>query len=408
MSSRALALILALLLPSSVFAEASSSDTTLSGAQIAESTYGFLQKLVDEDMPAVQSYDCKDGGCIPVDESRYTPQLLAWSLLADSSMQKTKPNDLYLNRINTKMDYLMKACYDEVNNCRGYEIYVNDATCIASIMQVYDAYSITKKPEHRDFLVGVGSCSTGATMSLPMIEAIYSRESALISQIHPNVKKVPYYSSRARLRLGWAESRLPQSLTHYQDGGFEFKQSACWVQLAKLELYKATGNESYLSQVKEFFGGAKLNEHLSGDPSLSLSVQDIGSCSESLLNLYDITKDSAYKREAHSLSQYLLDRYWDSPYNGVVSADGGFFAVPSNVQENRKLISDNAYIIYLFNRQAGDSFKVASVKAPSTTVSPASAAPSPLSGVGFIIIVIITIAILYFLSKSNVYKKGGG
>ena len=112
--------------------------------------------------------------------------------------------------------------------------------------------------------------------------------------------------------------------------------------------------------MQNFFDTARLSEHLIGDTSIYMYIQDLGSCIESLIELYKITEDSKYQTEGRSLSNYLINDYWDSEYKNLFNGDGGFLMTPSRDKSNYKKITDNSYAIYLFSQQSNTTFTISS------------------------------------------------
>jgi hypothetical protein len=112
-----------------------------------------------------------------------------------------------------------------------------------------------------------------------------------------------------------------------------------------------------LLQPVKFF--SKLDfESLSHNPNVyTIQLLDLEPCAESLINLYEITGDEKYKREAVALLSVLLENNWDSEYSKKYVGDNGFTSQGCSKSENwtscynnPKLLNENAHAAYLFAR----------------------------------------------------------
>jgi hypothetical protein len=97
---------------------------------------------------------------------------------------------------------------------------------------------------------------------------------------------------------------------------------------------------------------------LSHNPNVyTIQLLDLEPCAESLINLYEITGDEKYKREAVALLSVLLENNWDSEYSKKYVGDNGFTSQGCSKSENwtscynnPKLLNENAHAAYLFAR----------------------------------------------------------
>jgi len=338
----------------------SSGNITLTGAQIAEKTYGFLNTFVGKDNLPTKIYYC-DQGCNKED-SEGIPQGIAWSTLADASMYHLTKDEKYKTILNFKSDYLMNSCAAESNKCWGTEIYSNIDSCMYTVVQLHNTYTITQRPDFKDFLSNVGDCASHDFSGFPMLDAIVARQTILIYSIETvesrGLQRHLYLNSLSNYWLNESEAHRSVASLYYVGKDFEFRQGDCWIQNAKLEFYRATKDPRYLDDVELFFRQVGLAEHLGQSSIPLMTAQDIAACTESLLDLHEITNRKEYADEAGSLTANLLSNYWDSPISPVYNGDGGFLTIGKENPRNQKKISDNAYVIYVLSRQQNTIFTI--------------------------------------------------
>jgi hypothetical protein len=320
---------------------------TLSGNEIAVQSSGFIDSLRTDDeyyfiKECVENTTEKDCAIYDFDMNHSN----AWPLYAYTSLYKTTGDSSYLLKAKDDIQTLSNYCS------------LNPDDCLWILVQMIEYQKSINDTKYSSLITDLGQhLLTTSENNSTMLLGIESRELALFYGMNGESK----YMDEAKLRL--EESKNLWSNTGpdehqallYIDNGFSFYGYSCWSELAGIELYQATKNQTYLHNAVNFFDAANLDQHTTKIDQL-VALQP---CVESLLKLSSITGDQKYRNQAINISQYIVTYRWDpdiqiaTKYNG----DGGFLS-RVYMYDNWKIIPDTSYMIYLLTQMKDVQFQI--------------------------------------------------
>lgn len=359
MIKHVLSLILAFIVLS-----ANSAAVDVSGLDVAVKTLPFLESMPEKNGLIIYSKHCESGKCTPLTQAY--PQSRAWIVLAYAGLYEATGDQKYLDEATQNMEDLLA-------DCPPY----SGADCQYIGVQAEKIYTLTKNKEYLDYLKGLNEQLIPRGGGDDMLKAIAARELALAYKQGIYNTPVQLVGALKILMLDIDEGGV--LLTHE---GVELKRHSCWNQLAWTEFYKALDvrddNEVILSgmtvakikpqvlkQPTKFFDAINF-ETLSETSSVyTLTLTELEPCAEGLLDMYEITGDDAYKKKALALLGGILDRHWDSEYTKKYVGDNSFTAQGCREGDgeytcyrNNKILTDNAYAIYLYSRLKDEKFSL--------------------------------------------------
>ena len=137
---------------------------------------------------------------------------------------------------------------------------------------------------------------------------------------------------------------------------FTFYKDFCWMQLAKLELYDATGDEHWLNEVESFFESVDFSRLKEENQMPRFNVlTELQPCADALLRLHKASSEQRFLEDAIALEEHMLSYSWDSDALPECNGNNGFLSMlkldklQKNCEGNLKVHTDNAYSIYLFS-----------------------------------------------------------
>jgi len=302
--------------------------------------YINLQKRSDGYYDYVAHYEdqCRiegDAEVCPFGGENVFPVDNAWVVLAKLSAYDATGDSSYLAEANEDMRVLKDFCKEDPSQC----LWV--------VRQMVSYYKETGDSEVKELLQVFGNQLLATSRQRPMLLEIEARELALLSEIFFDVG----YLKEARKRLELAEKNPEESQLVYSNNGTEVYRDSCWYLVASLDMYSASGKESYLQDVRDFLKSSELREKFQEFPDMP-SLQP---CVESYQQLYDITKKGEYKETSQSIISYILETHWDSQYNKRFYGEG----MISNIADSTmNVLTDSAYMVYLLSNEPNFSFVI--------------------------------------------------
>lgn len=363
-SSRVAALVLVALVIAGVWLYMRPHEVEFTGLEVAALSAEFLESTQKDggvfyDMECFNAskviLDCRRDECrVAGIKNGYCDYALtpspahtssAWYLLANSGLYEATGNQTYYNRTLRALSAIAGECRTEID-CPGNYSSFDRGKCGFMLVQTAKAYEATGELSFKYVTEQIGGCDLYMPWTqVPMLSAIESRQYALLYSSAGN----DTFLMMAEGKLYYSDFYLNQSFLLYSVDGLDVTDASGWVQLARLELYKATGNESHLNGVEDFYRKARLSDHLGDTDSVaSILLSNI----ESLIILYDLTGDQSYADEAYALAQHFVTYYWDNSYHPVFEGDNGFLTLPtySNTESQIKTVTDNSHAAYLFSQ----------------------------------------------------------
>jgi hypothetical protein len=335
----------------------------LSGVQIARESESFLDSL-SENGVVFDTKECSDSGECSLSASSAVTTF-AWRMLAYSGLYSATNKSNYLELVK--------------ENYRSFRNASTGVNAFWSLVQVYEAFRVTQEIEYAKFLYNTGF---GLRSSLkydwdlsrpgsPMLHAIEARELAIVygvlgkDEIVSSLRKEKavfenqtlFEKDRAEFlnqslrALAAAEESNKLKPAVLQDMP-EFREDSCWIQAAKLELYKATGEEKYLRELQDFFKKARFGTRSRGEIGF-VSLGEVTPCTEVLHEL--ASSVASFAKDLNFLLQYFVVDDWDSSRARKCNGDNGFMAAYRSSENacggNEKFTSDACYSIFVLSRQ---------------------------------------------------------
>lgn len=321
---------------------------TLTGNEIAQRSANFLDLMRTNDGKYYFVQECVDNsteiGCYIYELS--TQNTNAWPLLAYTSLYKSTADSSYLEKAKEDMRILSEYCS------------ANSEDCLWILVQMIEYQKATGDTQYSSLISNLGQqLLVTSEKNSTMLLGIESRELALLYGMNGNETYLHEATTRMYESKSLWSNTGPDELqaSLYLDNGFRFYGYSCWTELAQIEIYQATNDESYLASAKSFFDSANIDKHSRKIDQL-IALQP---CAESLMKLYSISGSQTYRDQALNISQYIVTYRWDpdtqiaQKYNG----DYGFLS-RSYLYHNWKIITDTSYMIYLLAQMKDDQFQI--------------------------------------------------
>jgi len=322
--------------------------TAMSGNQIALRSASFLDGIKTFDNHYYFSVYCSQNStyndCVLYDY--YLNQTNAWALYSYTNLYSSTGDSSYLGKAQNEMKVISNDCSANLDSC------------LWILVQMINYERVTGDNQYSNLISVLGSrlLSTSENSST-MLLGIESRELALLYEM--NGQKQYLDESLARLQMSknlWSNTGSDQTQALlYVDNGLQFYGYSCWSELAEIELYKATHDNSYLQNAANFFNSANIDKH-SRKIEFLVALEP---CIDSLQQLSSSTGNQLYMNEALNASQYIVTYRWDpniqtaKKFNG----DSGFLS-DVYVEQGWKLTNDASYMIYLLTQMKDSQFQI--------------------------------------------------
>lgn len=361
------------LLPGISFAQQTAS---FSGLDIAKSVLPFLEQVPQKDDKLIYLQNCEGDTCQFAQDA--FKQTRAWVVLAYVGLYNATNEKAYLDKAKAQMEKLLKNCDP------------NDPECLYIGVQGEALYRLTGDQKYLKYLENLdpGYVSQPSRVLQGMLNAIYARELVLAYKHKLFDDLVAIYKAFYLVQL-----HLNEAPTLLRSNGVELKQTACWTYLANTEFYNVLNGIDEQKTIAKDMTAGKLKSLLFLKPQkvqtatfreffdnfdfasfanenkdiYAVNLTELEPCAEALLNYYDATKEEKYKQKAVALLSYIVDRHWDSATSKKYDGDNAFVAQGCRSAQdgvacykNLKILTDNAYAVYLFSRVKNESFGAAS------------------------------------------------
>ncbi|HEV8601507.1 MAG TPA: hypothetical protein VGQ87_02820 [Patescibacteria group bacterium] len=324
-------------------------NSTLTGKQIAEQAFTFLNKTLD---PAGGFYykfecatpkkDCTVGAPYdPVGHSFHQmPPHFGHLLLAFRDMGKKTGDTTYTKKADTAMDFILMQCEKDIDYClwnfSPLIVYWNETKAAS--------YKNAMLKASEELLKDRSLADHLALNSGLKLKALYdvTADKSYLALLVKNADKIT---------AGELDKESYNPVLYTQDSlevrGETIK--AIWADI--LPAYNASKDEKYLSFARDYLNKAKLSEHLSQMPTTS-ELQLLVYALDSLwqLSTLDTAAKDTYLAEAHKIAQYVYQTYADTPKHLKFNGDYGF--VDKGVKDSLM----NGWIVREFIRLSEDTF----------------------------------------------------
>jgi hypothetical protein len=316
------------------------------GVQAAEKVASFISTMRKTDGSYYFSKECSSEKSGPEEIQNNNWAIMAYSALYDSTKK-----DVYKTRLlaDWELSAADKSSGDLYTSFQLYQLYL-----------LTDNYPTLLSQEDKEGLFrkvnSVGSSVITGYEPLEdyaMIIATLSRASFISSMIldETDDDSSPEVFQNAEDLLAKAEARAENTLL--QKNSVSLKEGSCWIELAKLQKYELTGEESLLTESESYFESLDMDKEFENTVLLDNSIpMNLLPCAEALLILDEKTDNQEFVEDARAILQGYLKYSWDVFERRLCSGDGGILAkrVTSN-NDGRKVMTDNAYFTYLLSQE---------------------------------------------------------
>jgi len=320
----------------------------MSGAEIAESSAAFLDAMRREDEQYFYAVDCDENAnqkdCVLV--AFYPNDTNGWPLIAYSGLYEATGNNAYLQKARTDSQILFRKCS------------IRPEICLWTLVQIMEYQRVTGDQDFAQLISSLGpNLLAESEKNSTMLLGIEARELAMLYQLSGREE----YLNEAKQRLQesknlWQENGPDKYQTSlYAVDGFKFYSHSCWTELAEIQIYEASRDQTYLQNAVRFFDSAKVDNYARKIEQL-VALQP---CIEALLKLAAITGNEKYRTQAISVSQYIVTYRWDPdiPIAMKYNGDGGYMNKVYSFH-NAKILPDASYMIYLLTRMKDVQFEI--------------------------------------------------
>jgi hypothetical protein len=291
---------------------------------------------------------------------------------------------VYREKAEDTMKRLLSDC-DPNTNVRCYYVGV----------QADAAYHLIGDDRYLDYLRGVDVTQ----VLLEDREDEYMKSAIMARQLALAYKNGLYaYPHFVLMGLEVSEMGLKNMNPLIVHEGVELPRHGCWMYLGWTEFYKVLADEegdfivlnysntgpieynatvlkrSLLRRIRKFYDGFPFETLSSNPEAYPITLTDLEPCAEGLLDMYEITDDKRYREKAVSLLEGFLDRHWDSEYLPKYNGDNSFTSQGCRRSEDsytcyraNKILTDNAYAIYLFARLKDEVFQINALETGAAT-----------------------------------------
>lgn len=323
---------------------------TQTGSEVAEETKGVtgleaateIQSFVDSRRQADgyygYSYNCEKGFQEDCQLDISYPTTNAWATLSNLGMYRATGDVSYLNNARRDADLLIDWCEGESHMCQWV------------LVQVSELYDETKDQRYADFLLKEGALLMDVDGSTDA-ETIFQRNSTMLLGIEARQLAQIYkingddsYITEANERISQAyDGTRPDNWIVYEFNDNKFTKNSCWVELANMELYEATGDENYMLQAKDLLDSFDP----AGNSVYMIFMTNLQPCAELYMRVYQATGDSKYMDGAVKISNYILENLWDRKDRPIVSGSG---TILYDTESKRiDTLTDTAYMVYILS-----------------------------------------------------------
>ncbi|MBD3204690.1 hypothetical protein GF327_10445 [Candidatus Woesearchaeota archaeon] len=308
----------------------------MTGLEIAEKNLEFIESMRKDDGGYYYIQTC--GG----EKKESYIQSNAWALMAYASLYSATNDEAYKSAFENEFDIVLSNKKEDPQ----YTMWLST--------QIDEAYEATKEDDYFDFVYRAGdhllSLVSPNSVKDSMTAALASRTTALAARrlqennYLPELKlKLIELSEKYLVR---AKELISQESSIAKRKDNKFNMGSCWVQSAKLELFKTTGEKFHVNEINNYFDQMKLVSLLSDqeifDKTNPTAIQP---CIEVMLELSRKNLGSYEDDAKELLNKYLL-KNWDNEINPICQGSNGYILTS---KDKRMTLTESAYFTYLFS-----------------------------------------------------------
>lgn len=298
-------------------------------AEVSSEISSFIETQRNEDGFYNSSSNCPyDAAGCPM--SDFIPQLNMWTSLAYLSEYQRTGDSSFLDKSKNDADLFIDWCNESDSNSQQ---------CPWTLVQMNYLYEETRDDKYKDFILSQSEHIEQDIVADPMLMGIEAREFAIVHELTGSQDSL----DTSLRKMSNANDLLDNGFIGYAADGFFYHPFDCWTQLANVELYRSTGDQSYLEEAEVFVSDAKMRlNHI-----FLSEMTDIQPCIDLHLQLYDETGNEDYLNTAKKMSNFVLVNFWDSNENFLKEGRG---AVLHHENDQIDSLTDGAYMVFLMNR----------------------------------------------------------
>ena len=317
--------------------------------QVAQNIELFLNSLNQQNGEYYFKKGCDDDTTGPVHIQNNN-----WAIMAYSGLYESNKNKEYEQKLLENWDLSAEddSAGDLYTSMQLYELYklsqkypnlltVNDRKGLFRIINSVGSSLISAYVPRNDFA---------------MIIATLSRASFLSSELNNELKfdMSPEVFQNADKLLDMAIERNSNENIILEKNNIKLREGQCWIELAKLKKFEMTNEVSILNESESFFNKLDLSSEFMNPKILDTSIpMNLLPCVEILLILDEKTGNKEYLDDARAILNAYLKYNWDIPQRQFCQGDYGILSkrLINTNPEGRKLMTDNAYFVYLFTQK---------------------------------------------------------
>lgn len=178
-----------------------------------------------------------------------------------------------------------------------------------------------------------------------------------LARMHAITGEAKYLAEAERRLVVDSEVLKGEDVLYLAADGEPFHDYACWIAWGESELYRATGDARYLQSLESFAQRFDIS-NANAEPH-SPSLDSVSFCVTVLMNLFEDTREQAYRDQASALMQRIVEKNWDPQAAPKYNGDNGFLGETFSGAVNSKTPLFTAYMIReLAGRFADQTFVV--------------------------------------------------
>lgn len=315
----------------------------LSGIGIASKIYGYIEGQRRDDGYYDYASNCNEDDC-KFDFKNPHEISNAWAAYAAIGLYRATGQERYLDDAKRDGEKLIQFCGS------------NEEECVSITYQIVALYEATGDPRYLELAKAEAGYLMDAEKSLydSGFTMLIGGDSKGLADLGTSAKDPSYSDSALRILDGEekaAESDFPLYAVSNGSDSVVYKMFSCWPQLARISLYRSTGDGKYLKAVEEFADSFEVAEHV-GD---LYSATDMQPCADMYQNLAELTGEKRYDDGAKKILQRIITDLWDSEYG---KKPLGKNSVKFMADKGFSTLTDSSYMVYLLSRDREVEFGV--------------------------------------------------
>lgn len=301
-------------------------SSRVSANEVATMTAKFVDSALDEKTGTFNLFfecDRGNGTCAPINNDE--PPHMGYSIMSLKLVGEETGNTAYITKADTILKTALERCETDTKYCEW------------NFFPLFHYYKETGDPLYRDAMVKLGD--------LLLAERSFGD---LVSQNIPvkwwrlyDITKEEKYKDRLLIMadkvLENPISDLTKTKEVYTTGGFSVDNmvtQTIWAVV--VPAYRVSNDEKYLAFAETYFDKAKIEDN--ADKFL---VSQTGAAAlikglEAILDIssLDASQSSTYMARAKKISEFILQKGWDTPNRKLANGDYGILVSPTRKATN--------------------------------------------------------------------------